>query len=84
MACARDTTIITNYLDRVLNNTLVRTQDQGWTLSYIGQQESNKYLVFDYVLNNYDKITDTWAFDLSFLKDGDEIRWRLKLTLFFF
>jgi len=58
MACARDPSIISSYLDRAINSSLVRRQDQESTLYYIGQQEANKYLVFDYVANNYEKVTN--------------------------
>lgn len=57
MACAQDSDVIDSYLERVINSSLVRKQDQESTLYYIGQQESNKYLVFDYVASNYEKIT---------------------------
>jgi aminopeptidase N len=57
MSCSRDSAIINTYIDRALDTSLIRKQDQEYTLYYIGSQEFNKYLVFDYVINNYEKIT---------------------------
>ena len=61
MACSGDADIIKTYIDRTIDSSLVRKQDQRETLSYIGDHESNKYLVFDYVADNYEKITTAYV-----------------------
>ena len=56
MSCSRNEWIIKRYIERVLNTSLVRKQDQERTLGYIGQQESNKYIAYTFATNNYEEI----------------------------
>ena len=56
MSCSRETWIINRYIDRVIDNNLVNYEYQWDTLAYIGYHEANKYIVFAYATNNYEKI----------------------------
>ena len=64
MSCSRDAWIINRYIDRASDNTLVRYQDQYRTFSYIGEHEANKYIVWAYATNNYEKLYAAWV-DMS-------------------
>lgn len=58
MSCSRLPWVITRYIDYTLDRSLIRLQDLSSTLGYIGRHEANKYVVWAYVLNNWDRLTE--------------------------
>jgi len=83
MSCSRDAWIINRYIDYASDNTLVRYQDQYSTFSYIGRHESNKYVVWAYATNNYDKlygaVGGTFSSMLSYAKNRFSTSFDLKV-----
>jgi len=83
MSCSRDAWIINRYIDRASDNTLVRYQDQSGTFSYIGRHEANKYIVWAYATNNYEKlyaaVGGTFSSMLSRAKDRFSTSFDLKV-----
>jgi len=70
MSCSNDAWIINRYIGYILDNSVIRKQDQSATFSYIGEHEVNKYLVWGYAVNNWDQFSDTYYDSQLSMLDG--------------
>jgi aminopeptidase N len=70
MSCSNDAWVINRYIDYVLDPTVIRKQDQSATFGFIGEHETNKYLVWAYAVNNWDKFADTYYDSQLSMLDG--------------
>ena len=59
MSCSEDSWILNRYIERCLDNTLIRNQDASSTMSYIGSHEHSKYVAWSFAVNNWKHLMET-------------------------